>query len=60
MGNGTSINVWSEAWTLGTGLNFVPTPRETCDATMRGADLIDFDNHGWNVEKVQAIVHECD
>ena len=54
VGNGASINVWDEAWTLGSGINLVPTPATTCEMTLRVSDLIDFNSHCWNVETVKA------
>lgn len=59
MGSGRRIRVWDDAWLLGEGAHFTPTPRLDSDMEMRVSALLDYEGGGWNVDLVhQTFVEE--
>ncbi|XP_021760609.1 uncharacterized protein LOC110725436 [Chenopodium quinoa] len=52
VGNGSAINVWSDAWLPGNTSSLVPTPSVDSDMDLRVIDLIDHSCNYWNFEAV--------
>ena len=58
VGNGESIRVWEDAWIIGEGSHFVPTPRADSDREMMVSALLDYHTRGWNIDLVHHTFHE--
>ncbi|XP_056688734.1 uncharacterized protein [Spinacia oleracea] len=60
VGNGSSIRVWDDSWLPSEGNTYVPTPGIDSNPDMQVYELINFDEGGWDVAKVEATFNGDD